>query len=332
MIHIFVINPVSFVREGALGEIIAEIEACFTEEDAGSYFLHISRYPRDATVIIRKYLATIPGTETVRVYAVGGDGIVFDCVNGLVEMPNAELALIPYGNSNDFVRAFGEGKFSLFRDIRLQIRSPSIPVDVIHCGTRYAINTCTIGIETGAVMTVLSLYHKIAGKIRKFRRLNFLVYSLLFYLGGANAILNRRLLTQRYAITVDGGDMSGVYGSINIANGPCYGGDKNAVVTAMPNDGILDAMFFKCPSRLKAVSLIAPYLKGACLSLPKEYFTWKRIRKIEVSSEEPLLVQLDGETFCDTNITIEIIPAGIRVVTPGGIEFYNRMDTNGHGK
>jgi diacylglycerol kinase family enzyme len=329
MIHIFVINPISFPKPGSLGEITAEIESCFAEEDAGNHFLHVSRYPRDATVIIRKYLMTIPKTETVRVYAVGGDGILFDCLNGIVGLPNAELASIPWGNANDFVRAFGEGKNGVFRDIRCQIHSPSIPVDIIHCGNRYALNCCTVGLESDAIMTSIAMYSKLSGTIRKFHYLNFLVYILLFFLGGVKAILNQRLLNQRYDIIVDGEDMSGIYGAVNIANGPCYGGDKNPVATAMPDDGVLDAMFFSCSSRVKAISLIASYLKGVCFGLPKKYFTWKRLRKIEIRSAEPLLVDLDGEPFVDTSITVEVIPAGIRFVTPGSIGFCKRMDVDG---
>jgi YegS/Rv2252/BmrU family lipid kinase len=329
MIHIFMINPISFSRAGSLGEITAEIESCFTEADAGNYFLHVSRYPRDALVIIRKYLMTIPKTETVRVYAVGGDGILFDCLNGIVGMSNAELAAVPYGTANDVVRAFGEGKNSLFRNLILQKESPSIPMDIIHCGTRYALNFCAIGLESDAEMATIALYHKISGKIRKFRRLNFLVYTLLFYLGGAKAMLNRRLMGQRYTITIDGEDMSGMYWMINIANGPCYGGNKNPVATAVPNDGVLDAMFVRCAGIFEAISLIGPYLKGVCRRLPKEHFTWKRLRKIDIRSEEPLRVNLDGETFFDTALTVEIIPAGIRFVTPGGIGFCKRMDVNG---
>jgi diacylglycerol kinase family enzyme len=332
MIHLFVINPVSFPREKDLERITAEIESCFSEEEAGSYFLHVSRYPRDAAVIIRKYLMTIPKTETVRVYAVGGDGILFDCLNGIVGLPNTELASIPWGNANDFVRAFGEGKNGLFRDIRLQKESPAIPVDLIHCGSRYALNYCTVGLESRAAMTSVMLYSLVRGKIRKYRRLSFLVYTLLFYLSGAKAVMNRRILNQRYAITADGEDMSGVYGTINIANGPCYGADKNPVVTAMPDDGTLDAMFFNCPSRLKAASLIGPYLRGDCFRLSKKYFTWKRLRQIGIRSEEPLLVNLDGETFFDTAVTVEIIPSGVKFVAPGGIGFCKRINADEHNR
>jgi hypothetical protein len=39
-------------------------------------------------------------------------------------------------------------------------------------------------------------------------------------------------------------------------------------------------------------------------------------------------VNLDGETFFDTAITVEIIPLGIRFVAPGGIGFHKRMDAD----
>jgi diacylglycerol kinase family enzyme len=328
MIHIFIINPHSFPGEGALGEIMAEIDSCFTEEDAGNYFLHVSRYPRDAMVIIRKYLMTIPETETVRVYAVGGDGILFDCLNGIVGIPNAELASVPYGNANDVIRAFGEDKTDLFRNIRFQAASKTVPMDVIHCGNHYAINFCAFGLESDVIRNSRDIFSAITGKIKQFYGLRRFLYSLFPILNGMKAVFNRKILDQYYTITVDGEDMSGVYGAVNIANSPCYGGNRCAVPTAMPDDGILDAVFFHggLPS-LKAASLIVPYTSGQFRRFPHN-FMWKRGRKFEIHSNEPLLIMLDGELFSDTSITVEIIPAGIRFVSPGGFPFYKRMDAD----
>ncbi|MDR2304015.1 MAG: acylglycerol kinase family protein [Treponema sp.] len=91
------------------------------------YDIRISRFPRHAIRTVWRYL-TRAGPETnVRVYAVGGDGILFDCFNGLVGLPNAEFALIPRGRINDFVRSFGEGLADTFRDIPLLASAPTLP-------------------------------------------------------------------------------------------------------------------------------------------------------------------------------------------------------------
>jgi diacylglycerol kinase family enzyme len=61
-----------------------------------------------------------------------------------------------------------------------------------------------------------------------------------------------------------------------------------------------------------------------------KHFTWKRLRTIEIHSNDPLRINLDGETFFDTAILVEVIPAGIRFVTPGGIEFQKRVEMDEH--
>jgi diacylglycerol kinase family enzyme len=240
-----------------------------------------------------------------------------------VGLPNAELAIVPYGNFNDMIRAFGENKTALFRNIRLQTVSPVIATDIINCGTNYALNFCTIGLESDAIMASMNMYNSIAGRVRKFRGLNFFLYTTFFLLGGVKALLNKKVLNQRYTITADGEDFSGLYGAINIANGPCYGGNKNPVITAKPDDGFLDTLFFRGTGSFKAMRIMGSYLKGEFRRFPKE-FIWKRLRKIEIRSDDPLLVDMDGETVFDTSLTIEIIPGAVKIVAPGGAVYEKR--------
>jgi diacylglycerol kinase family enzyme len=50
------------------------------------------------------------------------------------------------------------------------------------------------------------------------------------------------------------------------------------------------------------------------------------MKKIEIQSRDPLLVDLDGEVFFDTSLQVEIIPQAVKIVTPGGIGFLKRAD------
>jgi len=272
MKHLFILNPVSFPLSAAQNRVIKEIEDCFSSMDGQECSIHLSQYPRDAIGFIRKWVSTFKSDETIRVYAVGGDGILFDCLNGIVGLPNVELAAVPYGTSNDFVRSFGEGKNALFRDIRLQTDSPTILTDIIHCGNNYGLNFCAFGIESEANMNYVHMYNHISRYVRKFRKLNSFVYTTLLLVSGAMAVFNKKVLFQNYSVIIDGEDLSGVYGVINIANGPCYGGNLNAVVTAMPNDGILDTIFFQCPSSFKAAYFVRPYTKGGYRRFPGNFF------------------------------------------------------------
>ena len=334
MKHLFVINPRSFPVKLDQYRVIKEIIDSFAALNDGKYNsstdyeILISRYPRNAIGLIRKWINEYQSGEVVRVHAIGGDGILFDCLNGIVGLPDTELSSIPYGTSNDMVRAFGEDKKRLFKDIKLQITSPAIPTDIIHCGNNYAINFCTVGLESSTIMKSIDIYNGVSKGIKKFKKINSFIYAMLFYLGGIMAVFNKKNLNQYYTITIDGEDFSGVYGTINIANGPCYGGDKNAVITAMPDDGVLDALFFNCPSSYRTASIIPRYVKGEFRKFPGN-FKWKRLKKIEIHSDDPLLVDLDGEVFFDTNLKVEIIPKAIKFTAPGGIGYFNRAPTDG---
>jgi diacylglycerol kinase family enzyme len=305
--------------------VIADIRRYFQKRLLDEPFIHISRFPRDAIVAIRNYFKDVSGDETVRVYAVGGDGILFDCLNGVVGLPNAELAIVPYGRTNDVVRAFGENKNDLFRDISLQATSPTIPTDIIYCGSVYALNFCTVGVESDAIMKTLALNKILESRQGIFRWLNDTLYSLLYYLGGIQAALNKPVRSQHYTLTIDGEQLTGQYCSINIANGPCYGGNLNAVITAVPDDGFLDALFFKSTSSLKILGEMVPYTKGQYANYPSD-FIWKRVRKVVIRSDSPLYIDLDGEVFFDTNITVEVVPSAVKIVAVKGLKYERRTE------
>ncbi|MDR0624169.1 MAG: acylglycerol kinase family protein, partial [Treponema sp.] len=108
MHHLFILNPKSFRRAREMDSLISSIDSYFKSVNQDNYKLYISRFPRDAIGAIRMFMAGIPEDSRVRVYAAGGDGILFDCLNGVVGFENAELAIMPFGITNNFVRSFGE--------------------------------------------------------------------------------------------------------------------------------------------------------------------------------------------------------------------------------
>jgi diacylglycerol kinase family enzyme len=319
--HLFIINPKSFRRKGELEGFISQAEDHFRDNRIPGLFYHVSRYPRDAISVIRKYLGVAGPAATVRVYAVGGDGIVFDCLNGIVGLPNAELAIMPFGGGSDFIRAFGDERYDSFRDIALQVAAPVIPTDIIHCGNNYALNFCAVGHESAAVMNAISL-NKRFEKIRSmFPGLNSLFYTL----GGIAAAFDKKVSGQRYDLRANGLDYSGRYNTINVANGPCYGMGKSPVTTAVPDDGLLDMMMARKTGPLKALLLMSRYFRGEYYKYPKT-FLLRRVKKITIRSESPLLVNMDGEAFFDSRITIEIIPQAVKIAAVNNVSYRKRAE------
>jgi YegS/Rv2252/BmrU family lipid kinase len=340
MRHLFIINPRSFLNQADLDTVLLEIKRCFESRgvwgmvdgakgidddaqgiDCGAhgYFIHISRFPRDAVGMLHRQMEKIGASETVRIYALGGDGILFDCINGAVGFPNAELVSVPYGKTNDYIRAFGEGKHSLFMNIDSLINETNvIPTDLIYYGNNYAINISTIGMESTAVIRVDALKKKHLKFVNKFPFL----YTSLIFLVGFISLFDKKLIFQHYDITIDGEDYSGNYTTITVANGPCYGGDMCPVPTAVPDDGYLDAQLYKSQSTFTLMRNIQHYLHG---KRRREHVLLKRAKKISIRSGKPLLIQLDGEMLIDTNITLEVAPQAIKMVAPKGIRYERRL-------
>jgi diacylglycerol kinase family enzyme len=321
--HLFIINPVSFRAGMDMDAFIALIKDRFERVIKEDYDIRISRFPRHAIRMARQYITQAGPERTVRVYAVGGDGILFDCLNGIVGLPNAELAPVPWGRTNDFIRAFGEGTEEAFREITRLAASPALPADILHCGSNYALNLCTVGLESAAIFCAVDMRKNLKNWPRFFRD-NRHVYSMIYYLGGVMVMFNKKLLNQEYDINIDGEDVSGAYASVNIANGPCYGGDKSAVAAAVPGDGFMDVLMLKGGSTLRGLTRILPYTRGRGRynRFPKD-FTLKRGKIISIRSKDPLMIDLDGEAFLDTNITVELIEGAVHIAAPDNL-FYKR--------
>jgi YegS/Rv2252/BmrU family lipid kinase len=320
--HLFILNPRSFrYRDGPdIDMILNEITGCFHSGTQEVYRIHVSRYPRDAVGVIRRFAAEAGEGVIIRVYAVGGDGILFDCLNGIVGLVNMELAIIPYGSSNDFALSFGNGKEELFRDIAKQVSAGTVKTDIINCGSNYALNFCAVGVESVAVIYAQRLMQVFDWAIRLTRRR---IIPMLYSIGGVIAILDRRTREQRYRVTLDGERADGAYTVINIANGPCYGGNMSAVTSAMPDDGVLDMLLLKSGSALRILKMLPRYLQGGYYRYP-EWFSYRRARQVKISSEIPISVNLDGEMFFDTNLALEIIPQAVDVVAVDNLKYERR--------
>jgi diacylglycerol kinase family enzyme len=317
--HLFIVNPTSFVDEYKLKMFIDKIESYFKQIDSSDYCIHMSKFPRDAIGIIRKFAYGIDADTIVRVYAVGGDGVLFDCVNGAMGLPNAEIAHLPYGRTSDFISCFGKNNVELFKEINLLTNAPALATDVIDFGGGYALNFCSLGTEAFSNymgINVAKAVGKIRDKIPKFTPASFII-------SGAFTIFNQSILSQHYKILVDGKDISGKYATINIANGPYCGGGLCMNPDAVPDDGYLDVIACKSVSTIKAVKMIGDYLKGG-YAKHLDYFTHMPAKEIVITSDKQLTIDVDGEIFFDAALSIKILPSAIKFVAPSGITYKNR--------
>jgi diacylglycerol kinase family enzyme len=312
MKHLFVINPKSFHEKKEIHAFSDNVKDVLGKEA----HIIVSRYPRYAVSKVNAFLSEMSGKgERVRVYAVGGDGILFDCLNGMTNYHDHELASIPYGNANDFLRAFGRENLPLFRDIKLLSEAPSVSTDIFQCGANMAMTNAAIGLEGSSILVTESMAKKLS-RIPFMRKL----IPTLYILGAIIVLFNKKLRSQYYQITLDGADFSGEYIDINIGN--CFGnGGKNASNPyAVPNDGWLDAIFIKKTKLVKCLMGISAFTHGDFEKYP-DVFHHVRFKEMFVASEEPIRICADGEAFYTSEVSIEIHPAAVNLIAPEGVTY-----------
>ena len=99
-----------------------------------------------------------------------------------------------------------------------------------------------------------------------------------------------------------------------ITNGRCFGSGFWVCPEAQVDDGLLDVMVTQSVGRLKILRLIPKIMKGTHINEPilKNY----RARRIEIKSQQPLVVEADGEIpYPQTrHIEIQILDKKLRVI------------------
>lgn len=140
MKHIFIINPTAGKGKAAKKIIPVINSYCKTHKlDAQ---LYVTKFSGDGM----KYVEEIAKRgEPVRFYSCGGDGTLYEVVNGAYKYPNAEVASLPLGSGNDFARLFG--KREDLTNLDSQVNGSVHKLDLIKCGDKVAVNQCSMGID-----------------------------------------------------------------------------------------------------------------------------------------------------------------------------------------
>ncbi|MFA6074474.1 MAG: diacylglycerol kinase family protein [Negativicutes bacterium] len=294
MKHLFIINPAAGNGKGykfvpMIKELAKEHRA---EKDCE---IELTQYPGHATEIARKY-AAIPGW---RVYAVGGDGTVNEVLNGMINSNN-QMAVIPAGSGNDFVRSIGEKESAKKYFMNVIMGSPQI-VDAGIVNGRYFLNVASLGIDAEACR-----------RAQKYKKHPILGGRTAYLVGAAIALKN--YATNDIEIAIDGETINEKITLMIIANAKYYGGGIPAAPNADMADGLLDVAIM--PARtLYELAKIAPYFyMGKQNRIDR--LIQRQTKKVIVNSENLLTAEFDGEVCVDRKFTFEIASNAINLVFP----------------
>ena len=233
------------------------------------------------------------------ILAVGGDGTLFEVINGLlkdrqdIKIP---IGQIPVGTGNSFSKDLG---ISNLKDtIKAIIAGKTRAVDLgefsYSQGKHFFINL----LGTGFVSNVA--YR--AGKYKKLGSLSY-IFGVLEEV----AVLK----STKIEIIIDGTLIKREAVFTEICNSRYTGGDMLMAPGAKIDDGLLDIIILKKVSRLKLLSLFPLLFKGEHVNDDAvEVFTGKNI---SLKSDKKLVLTPDGETFGDTPIDVTMHPKKIKM-------------------
>ena len=312
MKHVFVFDPKAFFnQQWKMDGILDSIGQYFRTQEKPDFSIQISRYRRHAILLIQEELEKAQPDDIIRVYAVGGEEILYDCLNAVAHFPRMELAIVPHGESSDFLNIFGDGKAEAFREIPDMIKAYSIPTDVIRWGVNYALNSCYIGLNSATAAKLRTLKSRLGKR-------GFLIFSRISaFFNYFFTAFDKQIRSQKYTVVIDDNDYSGSYSLIHVANGPYYGGKKTGASEAIPNDGILNVTLIRSAGPFGTMFSIGRYSGGKKVKNGISL----NARKILVRSEKQMWIQLDNEYFQDTSIDINIVRDAVNIVAPDYMKY-----------
>jgi diacylglycerol kinase (ATP) len=250
------------------------------------------------------------------VIVIGGDGTLFEVVNGVMyhEDPDSTrtgrdrvaVGLVQAGRGSDFGRSVG------------------IPTDV-QAACKRLIDGRTTLVDLGHLT-----YRAAAGKERSrfFANAAGLGFDAEVsqranggprVLGGTIPYLTSLLLTlgtyrnKRLRVSVDGAEPWEVRAnSLVLANGQYFGGGMKIAPEAVFSDGILDITLLGDLGKVDLVRNVPRVYDGSHATHPK--VKMMRARRVEVTSDEQVLIQADGEVLGTTPAVFNIVPQALRVI------------------
>ncbi len=298
MRYVFYINPTAGKGDAQEG-IIKSIEDFFANKTE-EFKIHITTSIGDAQSSARSEAKT---GDNIRMFACGGEGTVFEVLNGIVGYKNVELGVIPCGSANDFLKFF-ESR-DAFLDIAEQIDGEAVEMDLIKAGDKYCLNGCSVGMDA-----------VVASRMSNFKRWPLVSGSFAYTLAIARTFLGKLGITANISVDGEPPQQKNCLFAV-IANAPYYGGGYKGAPDAVPYDNKLDFTLVDNISKLKILKFLGIYKKGEHRKL--DCCVLKDCKCMEFSSEKPIPVNLDGEILEATNMKFELVKNGVKFVLPRSI-------------
>ncbi|MES2857737.1 MAG: lipid kinase YegS [Pseudomonadota bacterium] len=250
--------------------------------------------------------AIADGVDTV--IAAGGDGTLSEVATTLAHRDEAasalpSLALVPMGTANDFASAAlipvdaGEA-------LSLVAARPAQPIDLLHVeasdGEHWVANLASGGFGT----EVTTQTHE---------GLKSMLGGLAYVVTGLSRLAN--IEPQRARVRGPGFEWEGEFIALALGNGRQAGGGQALCPRALIDDGLLDLTIVPPLENGLMASLGTAMLEGKEAALEQAALQ-VQLPWVELASDRPLTLNLDGEPVQGTRFRVECVPGRVRMHLP----------------
>lgn len=278
MKHVFIVNPTS--GKGNYKVLVDWVENNL-EKDA--YDLVYTNYVGHAKDIAESY-----GPDVI-LYAVGGDGTAHEVLNGMDQ--NATLSIIPTGTGNDFYKMIGNKKDLVSIIEKTVLHGVTRKIDVGKVNGNLFLNSTSIGVDADVNLR--------ANKMR----MKYIPRQFVYLISALREVFS--IKTYNIEIKENGTVKKNPIALLSVMNGMFYGNGFKSAPEAKIDDGLLDLCLVSPVTTRRAFVLLPKYNQGKHLKLKE--VTYRKIDKLEIMSEQPLVVACDGEIFETNHLQIEVV-------------------------
>jgi diacylglycerol kinase (ATP) len=231
------------------------------------------------------------------IIAAGGDGTLYEVINGLTGKPNRPpLGILPVGTTNDFARAMGIPKAWEYA-VDLIIQQYARTIDVGKSNERYFIN-----IAGGGSLTELS--YDVPSKLKT------MIGQLAYYMKGLEKMTRLRPTELKFQ-AAGVGEFHDEFMLFLICNSNSVGGFERLAPDSKLDDGLLDVLLIRKCNLPEFIKLVSLAVRGEHLNDP--HVIHFRTNELKVTTPDYVQINLDGEYGGVLPCTFSVLPSHLKI-------------------
>ncbi|QAY67016.1 diacylglycerol kinase [Paenibacillus protaetiae] len=233
------------------------------------------------------------------IIAAGGDGTLYEVVNGLAKKENRPpLGILPVGTTNDFARAVGIPKHWEYA-VDLIVQQHTKAIDVGRSNDRYFINIAGGGALTDLTYDVPS-------------RLKTMIGQLAYYMKGLEKMTHLRPTELKFEAK-GVGEFHEEFMLFLICNSNSVGGFEKLAPDSKVDDGLFDVVLLRKCNLADFIRLVTLALRGEHLG--DSHVIHFRTDELKVWTPDHVQINLDGEFGGTLPATFTNMPSHLQIFT-----------------